>query len=46
MTWKAILKPEKEEEKMVGAITTATPNITRVSYSQRRKKRGKEDKEE
>ncbi len=36
----------KEEEKMVGAITTATPNITRVSYSQRRKKRGKEDKEE
>ena len=39
-------EPAKEEEKMVGAITTATPNITRVSYSQRRKKRGKEDKEE
>jgi len=39
-------EPVKEEEKMVGAITTATPNITRVSYSQRRQKRGKEDEEE
>lgn len=48
MTWKAILKPipEKEEEKMAGAITTATPNITRVAYSQRRKKHGKENEEE
>ena len=39
MTWKDILK-------VAGAITTATPNITRVAYSQRRKKRGKEDEEE
>ena len=39
MNWKDILK-------VAGAITTATPNITRVSYSQRRKKRGKEDEEE
>lgn len=58
MSWKDILKyceyhrnppepiPAKEEEKMAGAITTATPNITRVAYSQRRKKRGKENEEE
>ena len=39
-------EPVKEEEKMAGAITTATPNITRVSYSQRREKDGKKCKEE
>jgi|11BtaG_2_1085332.scaffolds.fasta_scaffold14068_4 hypothetical protein len=48
MNWKTVLKapPVKEEEKMAGAITTATPNITRVSYSQRRQKHGKKCKEE
>ncbi len=39
MSWRDILK-------VAGAITTATPNITRVAFSQRRKKRGKKDEEE
>ena len=39
-------EPAKEEEKMAGAVTTATPNITRVAYSQRRNKDGKKDQEE
>ena len=36
--------PAKEEEKMVGAVTTATPNIVRPRFGG--KKRGKEEEED
>tara|TARA_R100001230_G_C5500016_1_gene44366 strand:- start:9 stop:188 length:180 start_codon:yes stop_codon:yes gene_type:complete len=37
-------KEMKEEEKMVGAVTTATPNIVRPRFGG--KKRGKEEEED
>jgi hypothetical protein len=38
VNWKKVLK-------VAGAVTTATPNITRVAYSQRRKKDGDDEEE-
>lgn len=55
MSWKEVLKycdlhrnppepiPAKEEEKMVGAVTTATPNIVRPRFGG--KKDGEEEEE-
>ena len=63
MNWKEVLKfceyhrnspepiPAKEEEKMVGAVTTTSPSSVKgklfnISHGKRRKKRGKEKETE
>jgi len=49
MSWRDIVR--KEEEKMVGAVTTTSPSSVKgklfnISHGKRRKKRGKEKETE